>query len=101
LIRTLGPLARGHWFGVGGSVGSMSYLVGASRTQLIRLQHLEPGTRVQASERVPSGPCHAVVGIDATVGLCGAEVIAVLDEPFSAGSERRTCAECEELVGQE
>jgi len=76
----------------------MDYLVGASRMQLIRLQHLEPGTRVQATERIPSGPCHAVVGLDAAEGLCGAEVIEVLDQSFLADSTVRRCADCEKLV---
>jgi len=76
----------------------MDYLVGASRTQLIRLHHLEPGTRVGATERVPSGPCHAVEGPDATRGLCGAEVIEVFDQDFSADDQQRRCPDCEKLV---
>jgi len=76
----------------------MDYLMGASRMQLIRLHHLEPGTRVGATERVPSGPCHAVTDPDAAEGLCGAEVIEVLDQSFSADSELRRCPDCEKLV---
>jgi len=76
----------------------MDYLVGASRTQLIRLHHLEPGTRVGATERVPSGPCHAVEGLEATAALCGAEVIEVFDQSFLADDELRRCSQCEELV---
>jgi hypothetical protein len=76
----------------------MDYLVGASRMQLIRLQHLEPGTRVQATERIPSGPCHAVVGVDATTALCGATVIEVLERSFTGDGELRRCADCEKLV---
>lgn len=76
----------------------MEYLVGASRTQLIRLGHMEPGTRVGATARVPSGPCHAVVGIEATEGLCGAEVIEVLDQSFTADSTLTRCADCEKLI---
>lgn len=78
----------------------MDYLVGASRTQLIRLQHLEPGTRVLATERVPSGPCHAVETADATKGLCGADVAYIFDESFMADPELLRCAECEALVDQ-
>jgi len=78
----------------------MSYLVGATRMQLIRLQHLEPGTRVLATERLPSGACHAVVGLDATAALCGAEVIEVLDQNFTEDSELLRCADCEKLVAQ-
>ena len=73
--------------------------MGASRTKLLRLGHLTPGTRVAATERVPSGPCHAVEGLDATKGLCGAEVIEVLEQSFSADSELVRCADCEKLVG--
>lgn len=76
----------------------MSYLVGASRMQLLRLGHLEPGTRVLATERVPSGPCHAVAGTEDTEALCGAEVIEVLDQSFTADSELNKCADCERLV---
>lgn len=76
----------------------MNYLVGASRTQLIRLQHLAPGTRVQATERIPSGPCHAVVGLDATEGLCGATVVEVLDQSFTSDAELLRCSDCEKLV---
>ncbi len=72
--------------------------MGASRMQLIRLHHLEPGTRVGATERVPSGPCHAVTELDATEGLCGAEVTEVLDERFTADSPLRRCPECEKLL---
>jgi len=77
----------------------MDYLVGATRTQLIRLQHLEPGTRVQATERVPSGPCHAVVGLDAAEGLCGAEVTEVFDQSFMADAQLLRCTDCEKLAG--
>ncbi len=80
---------------------AMDYLVGATRMQLIRLQHLEPGTRVQATERVPSGPSHAVVGLDATTALCGVEVTEVLDQSFSSDAARRRCADCERLVSAE
>jgi hypothetical protein len=76
----------------------MDYLLGASRMQLIRLKHMEPGTRVLATKRIPSGPCHAVEGADAEAGLCGAEVIEVLEESFAAESEFQRCAECEKLV---
>lgn len=75
----------------------MDYLVGATRIQLIRLRHLEPGTRVLATERVPSGPCHAVEAADATEGLCGAEVVEVLDQSFGDSGFQK-CAECEKLV---
>ncbi len=78
----------------------MSYLVGASRTQLIRLKHLEPGTRVLATERIPSGPCHAVSSPEDREALCGAEVIEVLDQSFTADSDLTRCAECEVLVKQ-
>jgi len=67
--------------------------------QLIRLQHLEPGTRVLAVERIPSGPCHAVVDLDATQALCGAEVIEVLDQSFMADAELSRCEECERIAG--
>jgi len=76
----------------------MDYFMGASRMQLIRLHHLEPGTRVGATERVPSGPCHAVTGPDAAEGLCGAEVTEVLEQRFTADSQLRRCPECEKLV---
>ncbi len=76
----------------------MSYLVGASRTQLIRLPHMEPGTRVRATERIPSGACHAVDGPDATEGLCGAAVIDVLDQSFTADSDLIKCGDCQKLV---
>jgi len=76
----------------------MGYLVGASRVQLIRLRHLAPGTRVLATERIPSGPCHAVTGADDTEALCGAEVIEVLDQSFTADSDLTKCADCERLV---
>jgi hypothetical protein len=75
----------------------MDYLVGASRIQLIRLGHLEPGTRVLATERIPSGPSHAVEAADASEALCGAEVVEVLDQSFG-DSEFAKCAECEKLV---
>lgn len=84
----------------GGSVGPMSYLVGASRTQLIRLKHMEPGTRVLATERVPSGPFHAVSAVEDAEALCGAEVVEVLDQSFTADSDLIRCAECEGLVKQ-
>lgn len=77
----------------------MTYLVGATRTQLIRLQHLEPGTRVLATERVPSGQCHAVEDLDAETGLCGAEIVEVFDRDFTEDSDLQRCAECEALVG--
>ncbi len=77
----------------------MDYLVGATRFQLIRLKHLEPGTRVQATERVPSGACHAVEATDAAdTALCGAEVVEVLEQSFR-DSEFTKCGECEALVG--
>lgn len=72
--------------------------MGASRTKLLRLGHMAPGTRVAATERVPSGPCHAVEGLDATAGLCGADVIEVLEQSFGADTELAKCAECEKLV---
>ena len=75
----------------------MDYLVGASRIQLIRLGHLEPGTRVLATERIPSGPCHAVEAADAAEALCGAEVVEVLDQSFG-DAEFAKCPECEKLV---
>lgn len=75
--------------------------MGASRTKLLRLGHMAPGTRVGATERVPSGPCHAVEGLDATVGMCGAEVIEVFDQTFTPESELATCPDCEKIVGQE
>jgi hypothetical protein len=78
----------------------MTYLVGASRIQLVRLQHLEPGTRVLATERLPSGPCHAVVGPDATEALCGADVIEVLDQNFTPDVEWLKCGDCEKLVAE-
>lgn len=98
MLRAVSTLAA--YAGASGIVVLMDYLVGASRTQLVRLQHLEPGTRVQATERIPSGPCHAVVGLDATEGLCGAMVIEVLDQSFTADSELLRCADCEKLVQQ-
>lgn len=77
----------------------MDYLVGATRFQLIRLKHLEPGTRVQATERIPSGPCHAVEATDgANKALCGAEVAEVLEQGFR-DSEFTKCGECEALAG--
>ena len=84
----------------GGTLGSMNYLMGASRTQLIRLKHMEPGTRVLATERIPSGACHAVEGPDATEGLCGAEVIEVLDQSFAADSDFLKCDDCQKLVAR-
>lgn len=84
----------------GSSVPRMEYLVGASRIQLIRLKHLKPGTRVQAVERIPSGTCHAVESPDAAEGLCGAEVIEVLDRSFTADSDLLKCSDCEKLVKQ-
>lgn len=77
----------------------MSYLVGASRIQLVRLKHLEPGTRVQAVERIPSGACHAVESLDATEALCGAEVVEVIDQSFTGDdSQLVKCADCEKLI---
>ncbi len=81
-----------------GSLRLMDYLVGASRVQLIRMQHLEPGTRVLATERIPSGACHAVSGPDAAEGLCGAEVVEVLDQSFTGDNEYLKCEDCEKLV---
>ncbi len=66
--------------------------------KLLKLPHLRPGTRVSETARLPSGPCHAVTGRDATEGLCGAEVIEVLDQSFTADSELARCADCEKLV---
>ena len=77
----------------------MNYLVGATRTQLIRLQHLEPGTRVLATERTPSGPVHAVESMDAEVGLCGAELVEIFDRSFTEDGDLQRCAECQSLVG--
>lgn len=74
--------------------------MGASRMKLLKLPHMEEGTRVSATTRVPSGPCHAVTGADATSALCGAEVIEVLDQSFSAEGELPTCSDCEKLVEQ-
>lgn len=79
----------------------MSYLIGASRMKLMKLPHMEPGTRVSATRRIPSGPCHAVEGMDATKALCGAEVIEVLDEVFTAETELLRCEDCEKLVKQD
>jgi hypothetical protein len=78
----------------------MDYLVGASRVQLIRLQHLEPGTRVLATERIPSGRCHAVAALDADEGLCGAEVVEVLEQSFTGDHEYLRCEDCVKLVAQ-
>lgn len=75
----------------------MDYLVGATRMQLIRLRHLEPGTRVMATERIPSGPCHAVEAPDAAKALCGADVEEVMEQTF-ADTEFTKCAECEALA---
>lgn len=76
----------------------MDYLVGATRIQLIRLKHLEAGTRVQATERVPSGACHAVEANDGPdKALCGAEVVEVLEQSFR-DTEFTKCGECEALV---
>jgi hypothetical protein len=77
----------------------MDYLVGATRTQLIRLQHLEPGTRVLATERVPSGPCHAAEDPEATEGVCGAEVTEVFDRSFTADDDWQRCADCQAKLG--
>ena len=74
--------------------------MGATRMKLLKLPHMEPGTRVSATERVPSGPCHAVADAEARTGLCGAEVIEVLDQSFTADSELARCADCEKLVEQ-
>lgn len=68
--------------------------------QLIRLQHLEPGTRVLATERIPSGACHAVEEPDANKALCGAEVIEVFDQSFTGDSELLKCADCEALIAK-
>ncbi len=76
----------------------MDYLVGATRTQLIRLPHLEPGTRVRATQRIPSGACHAVESPDSEKALCGAEVMEVFDQRFE-DTEHPRCADCEALVG--
>ncbi len=81
-----------------GSVIGMGYLLGASRTKLIRLKHLEPGTRVQATDRIPSGPCHAVADLDADTALCGAEVVEVFDQSFTGDAELLRCGDCETLV---
>ena len=75
----------------------MDYLVCAIRMQLIRLPHMDPGTRVRATERIPSGPCHAVESADATEALCGAEVSEVLEQQF-AQAEWPKCADCEALA---
>ncbi len=72
--------------------------MGASRMKLLKLPHMREGTRVSETARVPSGPCHAVEGVDATSALCGAEVIEVLDQAFAADSELATCTDCEKLV---
>lgn len=77
----------------------MDYLVGATRTQLIRLQHLEPGTRVLATERIPSGQVHAVESMDAEEGLCGAELVEIFDRSFTEDSDLQKCGECQALVG--
>jgi hypothetical protein len=77
----------------------MNYLVGATRTQIIRLPHLEPGTRVLATERIPSGQCHAVEGMDAETGLCGAELVEVFNRSFTEDADLQRCAECQALVG--
>lgn len=76
----------------------MSYLIGASRTKLMKLPHLEPGTRVSATERAPSGPCHAVKDMDAVEGLCGAEVVEVFDRSFTGDSDLLRCGDCEKLA---
>jgi hypothetical protein len=52
---------------------------------------------VLATERIPSGACHAVEAADATAALCGAEVIEVLDQSFG-DSEFAKCADCETLI---
>lgn len=74
--------------------------MGASRMKLLKLPHMRPGTRVSETERVPSGPCHAVEGTEASTGLCGAEVIEVLDKSFTKDSEIATCGDCQKLVEQ-
>lgn len=77
----------------------MNYLVGATRTQLIRLQHLEPGTRVLATERVPSGQVHAVKDMDAEEGLCGADLVEIFNRSFTDDEDLQKCPECEALAG--
>lgn len=76
----------------------VDYLVGASRMKLVRGTNLIPGTRVIESERLPSGPCHAVAEADDDVALCGAAVIEVFELSFEAETEFALCDECQTLI---
>ena len=52
-----------------------------------------------ATERVPSGPCHAVEDMDADTGLCGAELVEVFNRSFTDDPDLQRCSACEALVG--
>lgn len=82
------------------TVRKMTYFVGAERVKLLRLKTLRPGTRVADTETLPSGPYHAVEGLDAAEALCGTTVAAIFEQTFTE-SDGLKCEQCEELAKQQ